>query len=118
LFGKDPVTPKEIKLCSARTKAEAIYSPTEVESKFLLEPERMKAVENLQSYQNEIRAWREKKVRQNQIEVKDLVLLQSPRTEESRKLEPKWTGPFLVTEKTRLRSFHLASAEGRVLEHS
>jgi hypothetical protein len=27
----------------------------------LLEPERMKAIENLQSYQNETRAWRDKK---------------------------------------------------------
>jgi hypothetical protein len=47
LYGEEPVTPKEIKLYSVRTKAEAIYSPTEAESKDLLEPERMKAVENL-----------------------------------------------------------------------
>jgi hypothetical protein len=33
----------------ARTRAGAIYSPTEAESKDLLEPERMKVVENLQS---------------------------------------------------------------------
>jgi hypothetical protein len=47
LYGEEPVTPKEIKLYSARTKAEAIYSPIEAESKDLLELERMKAVENL-----------------------------------------------------------------------
>jgi hypothetical protein len=56
LYGEEPVTLEEIKLCSARTKAEAIYSPTEAESKDLLEPEHMKVVENLQSYQNELRA--------------------------------------------------------------
>jgi hypothetical protein len=33
-------------------------------------------------------------------------------------LEPKWIGPFLVTEKTRPESFHLAETECRVLEHS
>jgi hypothetical protein len=48
----------------------------------------------------------------------DLVLLLSPRTEASRKLEPKWSGPFVVTEKIRLGSFRLANNEGRVLEHS
>jgi hypothetical protein len=36
--------------------------PTEVESKDLLESEHMKAVENLQFYQNEMRAWRDKKI--------------------------------------------------------
>jgi hypothetical protein len=43
----------------ARTKAEAIYNPTEAELKDLLEPKRKKAVENLQSYQNKTRAWRD-----------------------------------------------------------
>jgi hypothetical protein len=79
LYGEELVTPEEIKLHSARTKAEAIYSPTEAESKDMLEPEHMKAVENLQSYQNETRAWRDKKVRQKQIEAGVLVLLRSPR---------------------------------------
>jgi hypothetical protein len=50
LYGEEPVTPKEIKLYSVRTRSEAIYSPTEAESKDLLEPEQMNAVENLQSY--------------------------------------------------------------------
>jgi hypothetical protein len=117
LYREEPVTPEEIKLRSARTKMEATYSPSEAESKDLLEPEWMKAVENLQSYQNETRAWRNKKVKLKNIEAGDLVLLQSPCTEASRKLEPKWTGPFVVTEKTRLGSFCLADNEGRVLEH-
>jgi hypothetical protein len=57
LYGKELVTPEEIKFHNTRTKVEAIYNPTEAESKDLLEPERMKAAENLQSYQNEMRAW-------------------------------------------------------------
>jgi transposase InsO family protein len=75
LSGEEPVTPEEIKLRSARTKMEATYSPSEAESKDLLEPERMKAVENLQSYQNETRAWRDRKVKLKHIKAGDLVLL-------------------------------------------
>jgi hypothetical protein len=116
LYGRELVTPKEIKLCSARTKTEAIYNPTETESKDLLEPEHRKAIENLQSYQSEMRAWRDKKAKQKQIEPGDVVLLRSPRTEAYGKLEPKWIGPYLVTEKTRPGSFCLANTEGRVLE--
>jgi hypothetical protein len=50
LYGEEPVTLEEIKLRSARTSTEATYSPSEAESKDLLEPERMKVVENLQCY--------------------------------------------------------------------
>jgi hypothetical protein len=100
LYGEEPVTPEEIKSHSARTRAEATYSPTEAESKDLLEPDCMKAVENLQSYQNETRAWRHKKVKQHHIEAGDLVLLRSLHMEASEKLQPKWSEPFIVTEKT------------------
>jgi hypothetical protein len=43
----------------------------------MLELERMKAVENLQSYQNDTRAWRDKIVKKENIEAGDLVLLRS-----------------------------------------
>jgi hypothetical protein len=113
LYGEELVTPEEIKLYNGKTKGEAIYNPTEDKSKDLLEPECMKAIENLQSYQNEMREWRDKSVKQKD----DLVLLQSPCPEASAKLEPKWIG-FLVTEKTRTGSFRLVDTKGRVLEHS
>jgi hypothetical protein len=47
LYGEEPITPQEIKLRSTRTRAEAINSPIEDRSKDLLEPECIKAVENL-----------------------------------------------------------------------
>jgi hypothetical protein len=118
LYGEEPITPREIKLHSARTRTEAIYHPTEVESKNLLEPKRIKAVDNLQFYIKEIKAWRDKKVKLKHIAVGDSVLLWSPHTETAGKLEPKWTGPFLVMEKIRPGSFCLADSEGRVREHS
>jgi hypothetical protein len=101
LYGEEPITPEEIKVCSARTEMEATYSPSEAESKDLVEPERMKAVKNLQSYQNETREWRDNKIKLKHIEAGDLVLLRSPRTKASEKLEPKWTSLFVVTVKTR-----------------
>jgi hypothetical protein len=59
MYGEESVTPDKIKLHGARTKIEATYNPSEAKSKDLLEPERMKAIKNLQSYQNETRAWRD-----------------------------------------------------------
>jgi hypothetical protein len=57
-------------------------------------------------------------VKQKSIEAGDLVLLRSPRMEASDKLEPKWVGSFLVTEKTRPGSFRLADTKGKALQHS
>jgi hypothetical protein len=74
LYGEEPVTPKEIKLHNARTRAKAIHNPIKAESKDLLEPERMKEIENLKSYRNEMRAWRDKKVKLKSIKAGDLVL--------------------------------------------
>jgi hypothetical protein len=118
LYGEESVTPEEIKLCSARTNSEAIHSPSEAESKYLLEPECMKAVKGLQSYQNVTKVWRDKKVNLKHMEVGDLVLLRSPCTDASGKLEPKWTEPFVFVERKRSESFCLADNEGRVHEHS
>jgi hypothetical protein len=112
LYGEEPITPKEIKFRSARTRPEAIHSPMEAESKDLIEPERMKA------YQDEMMASRDKKVKEKTIEVGDLVLLQSPHTKAFETLEPKFVGPYLITEKTRLGSFHLVDTEGKMLQHS
>jgi hypothetical protein len=39
LYDEEQVTPEVVKLCSARTRSEATYSPIEAESKDLLEPE-------------------------------------------------------------------------------
>jgi hypothetical protein len=97
-YREEPITPEEIKLCGARTRTKATYSPSEAESKDLLETQHMKAVENLQCYQNETRAWRDKKVEPNCFEAGNLVLLRSPRTEALGKLEPMWIGPFMVIE--------------------
>jgi hypothetical protein len=91
---------------------------TEAENKDLLEPDRLKAVTNLHKYQEETRAWRHLKVKLQEFDVGDLVLLRSPRTESFRKLESKWARPYVVTEKPRSGAYRLLDFQGRMLEHS
>jgi hypothetical protein len=67
--------------------------PSEAEEKDLLESERHKAVANLQKYQDETRSWRDSKVKKKDFDIGNLVLLRSPRTESSGKLESKREGP-------------------------
>jgi hypothetical protein len=54
---------------------ESTPCPSEVEKKDLLESDRLKAVTNLEKYQEETRAWRDLKVKPKQFEVGNLVLL-------------------------------------------
>jgi hypothetical protein len=79
LFGAEAVIPKEIKHQSLHTTTEAPSCPNEAEEKDLLESERLKAVTNLQNYQDETRNWRDQKVKKRDFDVGNLVLLRSPR---------------------------------------
>jgi hypothetical protein len=52
--------------------------PCEAEEKDLLESDRLKGVTNLQKYQDEMRSWRNPKVKKREFDVGNLVLLCSP----------------------------------------
>jgi hypothetical protein len=97
---------------------EAPTCPSEAEEKDLLESDRFKVIANLQKYQEETRAWRDPKVKLQEFDVSNPVLLRSPRTENIIKFEAKWIGPYVITEKTRPGTYHLSDPQGKLLEHS
>jgi ABC-type Zn2+ transport system substrate-binding protein/surface adhesin len=110
--------PEEIKHRSLRAIAESAACPNEVEEKHMLESDKLKAVTNLEKYQEEMRAWRDLKVKLKQFEDGNLVLLRSPHTENTRMFEAKWTWPYVISEKMRPGAYRLSNTQGRVLEHS
>jgi hypothetical protein len=67
LFSAEVVLPEEIKHRSLRTAAEAPPWPSETEKKDLIEADSLKAVANLQKYQEETRSWRDPKVKKKNI---------------------------------------------------
>jgi hypothetical protein len=89
LYRDEAVLPEEIKHRSPQTVKEVHPCPTQAEDKDLLEPNRLKAVTKLQRYQDEMRAWRDPKVNLIEFNEGDLVLLRSPHTKSSGKLESK-----------------------------
>jgi hypothetical protein len=92
--------------------------PSEAEEKDLLELDNLKAVTILQKYQDETRSWRDLKIKKREFDVSNLVLLQSPRTESTGKLESKWVGPYVIIEKTRPGAYRLVDPQGPKLGHS
>jgi hypothetical protein len=118
LFRVEAVLLEEIKHRSLHTAAEASFGPNEAEEKDLLGSDRLKVVANLQEYQDEIRSWRDPKVKTREFDVGNLVLLWSPRIESSSKLESKWDGSYVVIKKTRPEAYCRADPKGKKLEHS
>jgi hypothetical protein len=91
--------PEEIKHQSLRATSESTTCPSEAEEKDLLESDRLKAVANIEKYQEETRAWRDPKVKLKQFEVGNQVLLQRPHTENTGKFKAKLIGPYVISEK-------------------
>jgi hypothetical protein len=118
LFRAEAVLPEEVRHKSIRTTTEAPPCLTEAEEKDLVEADRLKAVANLQKYQEETRSWRDPKVKKKDFDVGNLVLLRSPQMERSGKLESNWEGPYVINEKTRPGAYCLADPQGLKLEHS
>jgi hypothetical protein len=118
LFRAEVVLPKEIKHRSLRIAVEVPSCPYKAKEKDLLESDRLKAVVNLQKYQEETRSWCDPKVKTRELNVGDLVLLLSPQTESSGKLESKWEGPCMVMEKTSPGAYRLVDPQEKKPEHS
>jgi hypothetical protein len=118
MYGAEALLHEEVKHQSLRTTTATPACPSEAEEKDLLELDRLKAMANLQKYQEETRAWRDHKVKLWEFDVGNLVLLRSPCIESTDKFEAKWTGLYVVTEKTRPGAYSSSDPQGQVLEHS
>jgi hypothetical protein len=75
MYGSKEVLPEEVKHLSLRTATEALACPSEAKEKDLLKLDRLKAMANLQKYQEEIKEWRDPKVKLWELDVGNLVLL-------------------------------------------
>jgi hypothetical protein len=79
---------------------------------------RILALEALNKYQAQTKAWRDNTVIPREFKEGDLVLTRTIRTESRGKLEPKWEGPYIVKTITLSNAYRLTSPSGEDLEHS
>jgi hypothetical protein len=112
------MTPQEIKHGSPRTVPSAVPDVDEPTSKDLIDGDRVFALQALNKYQAQTKAWRDHAVIPREFSEGDLVLVRTARTESRGKLEPKWEGPFIVKTKASPSAYRLATPNGEDLEHS
>ena len=78
----------------------------------------MEAVENVTTYQDQTKKWRDSQVIRKLIQDGDLVLKRRPNAKNVGKLQPKWEGPYLAKAAGRPRLFYLTDGEGRITTHT
>jgi hypothetical protein len=92
MYGSKAMTPQELKHGSPRANSTATPDVDESTSKDLIEGDRVLALEALNKYQAQTKAWRDNTFIPKEFEEGDLVLIKTTRMESPGKLEPKWEG--------------------------
>jgi hypothetical protein len=92
LYGSEAMTPQEIKHGSPRTVASVAPDVDESTSKDLIDGDRVFALQALNKYQAQTKAWHDHTVIPREFNEGDLVLVRTAWTESKGKLEPKWEG--------------------------
>jgi hypothetical protein len=113
--GHDPAGNKH---GSPRTNTSAVPDVDEPTSKDLIDGDRVFALQTLNKYQAQTKAWRDHTVVPREFNEGDLVLIRTTRTESRGKLEPKWEGPFIVKMKVSPSAYRLTTSSDEDLEHS
>jgi hypothetical protein len=118
MYGSEAMTPQELKHGSPRTNQLAIPDVDESTSKDLIDGDRVLALQALNKYQAQTKAWRDNNVVPREFSEGDLVLIRTTRAESRGKLEPKWEGPYIVKTKASPNAYRLTTSSGEDLEHS
>jgi hypothetical protein len=118
MYGFEAMTPQELKHGSPRTNQLAVPDVDESTSKDLIDGDCVLALQALNKYQAQTKAWRDNNVVPREFNEGDLVLIRTTRTESRGKLEPKWEGPYIVKTKAFPNAYRLTTPSGEDLEHS
>jgi hypothetical protein len=113
--GHDPIGNKARVTSNKCIAVPDIDGPT---SKDLIDGDHVFALQALNKYQAQTKAWRDHAVVPREFNEGDLVLVQTTWTESRGKLEPKWEGPFIVKSKASPSTYRLTTPSGEDLDHS
>jgi hypothetical protein len=119
LFGTEAMTPEEIKNESMRVlKAKEIEETDQKVEKDMIELTILEASNNIEKYQKETKAWKDKKVVRKDIKTSALVLKRKKNWENPRKLHESWEGPYIAKETDMPGAFRLLEQTSEELSYS
>jgi hypothetical protein len=113
------MTPEEIKNESSRVQKakeiEEVYMKVE---KDMIELSILETSDNIETYQRETKAWKDKKIVRKNIKSGDLVLKSKKNWENPRKLQESWARSYIAKETSMPRAFRLTDQAGEEMPHS
>jgi hypothetical protein len=119
LFSTEAMTPEEIKNESMRVlKAKEIKEVDQKVDKHMIELTILEAAENIEKYQKETKAWKDKKVVRKDIKTDDLDLKRKKNWENPGKLHESWEGPYIAKETDMQGAFRLLEHTSEELPYS
>jgi hypothetical protein len=119
LFGTEAMTLEEIKNESTRVlKAKEIEEFDQKVEKDMIELTILEAAENIEKYQKETKAWKDKKVVRKDVKTGDLVLKRKKNWENPGKHHESWEGPYIAKKTNMSGAFRLLEQTGKELSYS
>jgi hypothetical protein len=113
------MTSEEIKNESMRVqKAKEIEEVDMKVENDMIELTILEAAENIEKWQKETKAWKDRKVVRKDIKTGDLVLKRKKNWEIPGKLQESWEGPYIAKETNMSGAFRLIDQTGEELSHS
>ena len=119
-YGAEAVLPFDLDHGAPRVKAFDRDRATEAQQDTvdLLEEARETTVIHSTHYQQTLRRYHERKIRERILEVSDLVLWRTQSTKDKHKLSPSWEGPYVVAEVIRPGAYRLKDDNGNILTNT
>src|SRR3954466_7541646 len=120
VYGEDAVIPTELIYGSPRVLAydELEQEQLRQDDALLLEEGRLQAAVRAARYQQALRRYHSRKVKDRSLEEGDHVLRRTQSAKDSNKLTPKWEGPYRVRQVTRPGAVRLETEEGVPVSNS
>lgn len=124
LYGSEAVLPIEVEIPSLRVSLQGLVTDEDhrisrLQELELLDERRQVAFDHLRVYHKRMSRGYNKKVRQREFQVGDLVLRENPKNQQFRdnkgKFEPNWLGPYIVTAVFGSSAYQLSNSEGEQL---
>jgi hypothetical protein len=78
----------------------------------------LEAFDNIEKYQKETKAWRDRKIVRKKIKTVDLVLKRKKIWDNPEKLQESWEGSYIAKETNMTGAFHLTDQTGEESPHS
>jgi hypothetical protein len=119
-YGSEAVLPSDLNYGAPRVKAFDLEmaAVAQRDAMAVLEEARLATLHRSAPYQQTLRRYHERRIRERTLQVGDLVLRRVMSTEDKHKLSPPWEGPYSIAEVIRPGTYKLRDSDSNILTNS